>query len=48
VHLDGKQGFILADQLRTADYHRMRKKVATIDAVTLAAALAVLREMFEE
>jgi len=48
VRFDGKQGFILADQLRTADYHRMRKKVATLDPATLAAALATLREMFED
>ena len=48
VGFDGKQGFLLADQLRTADYHRLRKQVGVVDRTTLTAVLAVLREMFEE
>ena len=48
IRFDGKQGFLLADQLRTADHHRMRKLVGSVDSATLTAALAILREMFEE
>ena len=44
----GRPGLILADQLRTADRHRLRKCIGAIDPATLAAALSVLREMFEE
>ena len=48
VQTGGKQGFLLAEQLRTTDRHRMRKRVGALDAATLREALAVLREMFEE
>ena len=44
----GKDGLILAEQLRTADRHRMIRKLGRVDAPTLSAALAVLREMFED
>jgi mRNA interferase MazF len=43
-----KDGLLLAEQLRTADRHRLVRKVGRMDPQTLAAALAVLREMFEE
>jgi mRNA interferase MazF len=48
VIFEGKNGLLLCDQLRTADYRRMRKKVGEVDVGVLADALAVLREMFEE
>jgi mRNA interferase MazF len=41
-------GFLLAEQLRTTDRHRLRRRVGTIDKPTLVAALRILREMFEE
>lgn len=44
----GKEGFLLAEQLRTADRRRLRGKLGKIDDRTLLTALAVLREMFEE
>jgi mRNA interferase MazF len=43
-----RQGLLLAEQLRTTDRHRLIRRVGTIDAQVLAAALATLREMFEE
>jgi mRNA interferase MazF len=48
VRFDNWQGYLLAEQLRTADRHRMYKKVGEVDEATLCAALATLREMFEE
>lgn len=45
---DGRKGFLLAEQLRTADRHRLRSKLGRIDAKTLVAALAMLRDMFED
>lgn len=43
-----KHGFLLAEQLRTTDRHRLIRKVGRADQGTLTAALALLREMFEE
>jgi mRNA interferase MazF len=48
THLGGREGFLLGDQLRTLSKLRLVKKVGEADAATLAAALAILREMFEE
>lgn len=48
TQLEGREGFLLGDQLRTLSKLRLVKKVGQTDAVTLAAALAVLRDMFEE
>jgi mRNA interferase MazF len=48
IQLGGKEGFLLGDQLRTLSKMRLIKKVGQADSVTLLAALAVLREMFEE
>jgi mRNA interferase MazF len=48
ISFDGRSGFLLGDQIRTSDYRRMHKLAGRVDAATLAAALAVLREMFEE
>jgi mRNA interferase MazF len=44
----GKKGFLLAEQLRTADLTRLKLKIGEIDEATLKRALAVLRDMFEE
>ena len=44
----GRDGFLLGDQLRTLDRRRLTKRVGTVDEVTLLAALATLRDMFEE
>lgn len=48
THFDGKNGLLMAEQLRTADLARLKKKIGDIDEVTLKEALAVLRDMFEE
>lgn len=42
----GREGFLLADQLRTIDKIRLRKRLGTIDDSTLTATLTILREMF--
>ena len=44
----GRNGLLLADQLRTADHRRMHQCVGVTEPAALKAALAVLREMFEE
>lgn len=44
----GKEGLILPDQLRTVDRRRLVKKLGSVEAATLKAALAVLRELFAE
>ena len=43
-----KPGFLLAEQLRTADRRRLRRRLGRIQPETLSAALALLREMFED
>ena len=48
VSFQGKNGLILADQLRTLDRRRLVKRLGEIEAETLAASLAVLREVFGE
>lgn len=45
---DGMKGFLLGEQLRTADRHRFRRKLGILDPATVQSALSVLREMFEE
>lgn len=44
----GKGGFLLAEQLRTVDLVRLVKQLGEVEPATLAEALAVLRDMFEE
>jgi mRNA interferase MazF len=44
----GKDGFIVLDQLRTIDGHRMMRRLGKVTTTTLSKALGVLREMFEE
>ncbi len=43
-----KDGLLLADQVRTLDRRRLVKRLGKVSMPTLAAALAVLREMFHE
>jgi mRNA interferase MazF len=42
----GKRGLILLDQVRTVDRIWLVKRLATVSPKTLAAALAVLQEVF--
>ena len=48
VSFQGKSGLLLADQMRTLDRDRLVKRMGRVDADTLRAVLAVLREMFAE
>lgn len=43
----GKRGRIVLDQVRTVDRDRLKKRLGRIAPATLAAALAILGEMFE-
>jgi mRNA interferase MazF len=43
-----KNGFLLPEQLRTADFRRLRVRLGKIDDATLSHTLSTLREMFEE
>ena len=42
----GKSGHIVLDQIRTIDRERVVRRLGRISATTLAAALAVLQDMF--
>ena len=44
----GTRGLILLDQVRTVDKVRLGKKLGTVSAKTLSAALAVLQKVFAE
>jgi mRNA interferase MazF len=48
VRFQDKDGLLLADQVRTLDRRRLVKRLGKVSMPTLAAALAVLREMFHE
>ena len=48
VQVEGRDGLLLADQIRTLARRRLRKRIGVLNAETLDSALAVLREMFEE
>ena len=48
VRFQDKDGFLLADQVRTLDRRRLVKRLGKVSRPTLAAALAVLCEMFHE
>lgn len=48
VHFEGKEGLILPDQMRTIDRRRLVKRLGMVEAETLAATLAVMRELFAE
>jgi mRNA interferase MazF len=41
-----KEGMILLDQIRALDRRRLIRKLGTVDRGTIAAVMAVLREMF--
>jgi mRNA interferase MazF len=43
----GKTGQVVPDQIRTVDRGRLVRKLGRLDAKTVAAVLAVLRETFE-
>ena len=43
-----KQGLILLEQIRALDKRRLIRRLGAVDGATLAAVLAVLREMFAE
>lgn len=44
----GKQGLILADQIRTLDKTRLVKHLGKVDTATLSGILAVLQETFSD
>ena len=44
----GKKGLILLDQIRAIDKTRLVKRAGRLNPITLKAALATLREVFEE
>jgi mRNA interferase MazF len=48
VAFTGKQGFILAEQIRVLDKTRLLKRLGAIDQRTLSLTLATLQEMFAE
>lgn len=48
LRFEDRDGLLLADQVRTLDIVRLRKRLGAVEANTLAEALAVLREMFED
>ena len=48
AQVEGRDGLLLADQIRTLARRRLKKRTGVINAETLESTLAVLREMFEE
>ncbi|MBI4755965.1 MAG: type II toxin-antitoxin system PemK/MazF family toxin [Betaproteobacteria bacterium] len=48
VSFAGKSGLILPEQMRALDKSRLVKRLGAVDAATLTALLAVLRDSFEE
>ena len=48
VSFGGKNGLILPEQMRALDKARLVKRMGKVDAATLSALLAVLRDTFEE
>ena len=48
VRVEGRDGLLLADQIRTLARRRLRKRIGVLNAETLESTLAILREMFEE
>ena len=44
----GKDGYVVLDQLRTVDGARLVRRLGKLTPVTLSKALGVLREMFEK
>jgi mRNA interferase MazF len=48
VRFGGKDGLVLLDQIRTLDKARLVRRLGVVPRPTLAKALAVLRELFED
>lgn len=48
TRFQGKDGFLLPEQMRTTDLARMKSRMGEIDQITLKRMLAILRDMFEE
>ena len=48
VRFQRKDGLILLDQMRTLDKQRLVRRQGAVSGSTLRAALAAMREMFEE
>ena len=46
TRFDGKEGLVVADQLRTVDKARLAKRLGALTAAEAADLLAVLRELF--
>lgn len=46
--VEGKQGQIVLDQIRTVDKTRLLKKIVTLNKITQIKVLTVLNEMFSE
>ena len=46
--VEGKQGQIVLDQIRTVDKIRLIKKIDTLTKITQAKVLNILKEMFSE
>jgi len=46
--VEGKQGQIVLDQIRTIDRTRLIKKIATLNKTTQTKVLTILKEMFSE
>jgi mRNA interferase MazF len=46
--VEGKQGQIVLDQIRTIDKSRLIKKIGALDRITQKKVLSVLTEMFAE
>jgi len=47
TRFDGKQGYVVLDQLRTVDRERLRKRLGSVPPATLRSVLHVLAELFE-
>ncbi|MFA5805001.1 MAG: type II toxin-antitoxin system PemK/MazF family toxin [Melioribacteraceae bacterium] len=46
--VEGRQGQIVLDQIRTVDKVRLIKKIDTLNRITQSKVLSVLKEMFSE
>ena len=46
--VEGKQGQIVLDQIRTVDKVRLLKKINTLNKISQSKVLSVLKEMFSE
>lgn len=48
TQVDGKEGLMLLEQIRSVDANRLGKKIGQLDRLTLQGALAVLRALFAD